>query len=181
MIIDYTLFSFANEPVRLALIESSVFGIPFEGLDSYFAGYGSMKGVIAKLFTLFHQTGHDMDQGQLVTYLSECFLNPSTILNPLITWEDIDNYHAKATIEHNGISVSGIFSFDSNGLVESFSTDDRAMVGNDGTVQYLPWSAEYLLHSEMEGVLRPTGFQCVWHCDDGDFIYIKADNIILDY
>ena len=33
--IDYTQYNFINEPCRMALIDSSMFGIPFEGYDYY--------------------------------------------------------------------------------------------------------------------------------------------------
>ncbi len=51
----------------MALIDSSIFGIPFEGYDSYQNGTGGMKGVIAKAITLFDQTGTDMDKACLAT------------------------------------------------------------------------------------------------------------------
>lgn len=33
--IDYTQYNFIDEPCRIALIDSSMFGIPFEGYDYY--------------------------------------------------------------------------------------------------------------------------------------------------
>lgn len=51
--IDYTQYNFVDEPCRMALIDSSMFGIPFEGYDYYQNGTGGMKGVIAKAVTLF--------------------------------------------------------------------------------------------------------------------------------
>ena len=57
--IDYTQYNFANMPDRIAFIDSSIFGTPFQGFDSYLNGIGRMKGVIAKLYTMFDQTGDD--------------------------------------------------------------------------------------------------------------------------
>lgn len=65
--IDYTQYNFVNEPNRLALIDSSMFGVPFEGYDHYKNGKGGMKGVIAKAITLFHQKGADLDKASLVS------------------------------------------------------------------------------------------------------------------
>ena len=59
--IDYTQYNFVNEPYRMARIDSSMFGIPFEGYDYYQNGTGGMKGMIAKAIALFDQTGADMD------------------------------------------------------------------------------------------------------------------------
>ncbi|MGN1053545.1 MAG: DUF6544 family protein, partial [Candidatus Scatosoma sp.] len=69
--IDYTQYNFIKEPCRMALIDSSMFGVPFEGYDYYRNGTGGMKGVIAKVFTLFNQTGADMDKACLATFLAE--------------------------------------------------------------------------------------------------------------
>ncbi len=44
----------------------------------YLDGKGGMKGVIAKLFTLFDQTGEDMDRACLATFLAECMFLTDT-------------------------------------------------------------------------------------------------------
>ncbi|MDF2567767.1 MAG: hypothetical protein K0R90_1223, partial [Oscillospiraceae bacterium] len=63
--IDYTQYNFVEKPERFALISSSLFGVPFEGFDSYRNGVGSMKGSIAKLVPLFDQRGQSMDKACL--------------------------------------------------------------------------------------------------------------------
>jgi len=45
--IDYEQFNLVERPERYALISSSLIGVPFEGLDSYGNGVGSMKGTLA--------------------------------------------------------------------------------------------------------------------------------------
>lgn len=82
--IDYTHYNFTNVPSRLAFIDSSMFGILFEGYDYYINGNGGMKGVIGKAIQLFNQTGAEMDEACLVTYLAECFFIPTSILQGYI-------------------------------------------------------------------------------------------------
>ena len=41
--IDYTQYDFVSTPCRMAFIDSSMFGVPFEGYDSYLDGKGGMK------------------------------------------------------------------------------------------------------------------------------------------
>jgi hypothetical protein len=62
--------------------------------------------VLAKLFTLFDQTGEAMDSASLVTYLSEILFIPSAALQDNVKWEEIDGLHAKATLSCYGISVA---------------------------------------------------------------------------
>lgn len=54
---DYKQYNLVERPERFALISSSLSGIPFEGLDSYENGKGSMKGMLAKVIPLFDQRG----------------------------------------------------------------------------------------------------------------------------
>lgn len=179
--IDYTLYSFVEQPARIALIDTTMYGIPFQGLDSYVDGVGSMKGVIAKTITLFHETGEEMDKGSLVTVLSECLIIPNVALQDYITWEAIDDTHAKATISYDGISANGIFTFSENGEAISFTTNDRINVETDGTSQQVPWSAIFGDYQTTNEIKQPTIVQTVWHYESGDLIYFDGNNFTVEY
>lgn len=179
--IDYTQYNFVKDPARFAYIDSSIYGIPFEGLDSYTDGNGSMKGVLAKLFTLFNQTGETMDRASLVTYLSECLIIPNAALQDFIVWEEIDEFHSKATISYNGISADGNFTFNEKGEMLSFTTDDREATSIDGTCEKVKWSAVYSEYQETNGIKRPTVLQAVWHYDDGDLVYFDSKDVVIEF
>lgn len=179
--IDYTQYNFVKEPNRIAYIDSSIYGIPFEGLDSYIAGNGSMKGILAKIFTLFNQTGETMDKASLVTFLSECLIIPNAALQDYITWEEIDALHAKATISYYGGTASGAFAFNENGEMLSFTSDDREATATDGTSEKVKWSAVCSEYLETNGIRRPTVLKAIWHYDDGDLVYFKAKDIVIEF
>lgn len=173
--IDYTQYNFVGEPCRMALIDSSMFGIPFEGYDYYQNGTGGMKGVIAKAITLFNQTGADMDKACLATFLAESLFAPTILLKDYITFEEINDFEVRATISYKGQTASGIFNFDEQYEMISFTTNDRAVANTDGTVEYIPWSAlcgDYTV--EKNGIKYPTKFQAVWNYSDGDFTYFDG-------
>lgn len=173
--IDYTQYNFIHAPCRLALIDSSMFGIPFEGYDYYQDGAGGMKGVIAKAIPMFHQTGADMDRACLATYLAESLFAPTILLRDYITFEEISDHEVKAVITYGGQMASGIFSFNEDDEMISFTTNDRAATAPDGTVEYVPWSALCGGYAASpDGILHPTKFQAVWHYSDGDFIYFDG-------
>ncbi|MCL2387255.1 MAG: hypothetical protein FWC89_06855 [Defluviitaleaceae bacterium] len=177
MIIDFTVCLFAYKPIRLAYIKTSVFGVPFEGYDSFQDGVGFMKGVIGKVFSLFNQKGDAMNKGQLFSYLGEAFLCPSIILSEYIKWEHIDATHAKATITCDGVSGSGVFTFSPNGFVQSFSTDERARISMDGKIDYPRWSGVYEDYESINGIFLPKHIKAIWHLDDGDLVYFESSNI----
>lgn len=173
--IDYTQYNFVGEPCRMALIDSSMFGIPFEGYDYYKNGTGGMNGVIAKVITLFHQTGSDMDKACLATFLAESLFAPTILLQDYITFEEISDYEVKATITYEGQTASGVFTFNEQFEMISFTTNDRAVTGTDGSMEYVPWSAlcdEYQLSTN--GIKHPTKFQAVWNYLEGDFTYFDG-------
>jgi len=179
--IDYLQYNFVDKANRIAYIDSSMYGCPFEGLDTFIGGSGSMKGVVAKLFTLFDQSGTIMDTSSLVTFLSEILIIPNAALQDYIIWEAIDDLHAKATITCYGSSASGIFTFNEDGEVLSFLTDDRSVVASDGSSEAVQWSAIYADYLEVDGVKRPTAFQAIWHYDDGDLVYFDGKGEITAY
>lgn len=173
--IDYTQYNFVAQPARMALIESSMFGIPFEGYDYYLDGKGGMKGVIAKCITLFDQTGNDMDKACLATFLAESLFAPSILLQDYISFEEIDDYHVRATISYGGQTASGVFSFNENYEYISFSTNDRAVANSDGTMEYIPWTAECSDYQiSKNGIKYPTRFSAIWNYPDEDFVYFDG-------
>ena len=172
--IDYTQYDFAEQPNRIAYIDSAMYGIPFEGIDTFRNGAGCMKGVIAKLFTLFCQTGDVMDQSSQATFLSEILLFPTAALQEYIEWEAIDDLHAKATMSYCDRTVSGVFTFDQNGAVLSFDTGDRSVVASDGESKLVKWSVYFEEYAETDGIKKPTVFKAAWHYDDGDLVYFDG-------
>lgn len=178
--VNYTQYNFVEKPERFAYIESSLFGIPFEGFDSYKDGTGSMKGVIAKLFPIFDQRGPKMDKACLVTILAESLFIPNIALQDYIIWEEIDDTHAKATITCYGISASGIFTFNKDGAMIAFRTDDRIATDMDGSEREAEWSAIIEDYQTIDGIKLPKTLKAVWHFPEGDQIYFNENGSIVE-
>lgn len=173
--INYQQLNLTSRPERFALISSSLSGIPFEGLDSFDHGKGSMKGTLAKVIPLFNQRGENMDRACLVTWLAECLLAPNAALQEFVTWEEIDHTHTKATICWHGITTSGIFTFANNGELLSFRTGDRIAVDMNGNETAADWSAYFREYHSVNGILQPSILQSVWHYQSGDIIYFNEN------
>ena len=173
--IDYTQVDFANAPVRLAFIDSKMFGVPFQGYDYFVNGKGGMKGVLAKSFQLFDQTGEQMDKAALVTYLAEIIFLPEALLQDFVSFNQLDSHRVEACIEYKGVKASGVFYFNDAHEMICFSTDERSQTASDGSVKNIPWEAqcrEYKLYSD--GIKRPSIFRAVWTYPDQDFIYFDG-------
>lgn len=180
--IDYTQYNFVEKPTRIAYIDSSMYGVPFEGEDIFINGTGEMKGVIAKTITLFDQKSEAMDQSSLVNCLAESLMMPSIALQDYIKWESIDDEHAKATITYNGKSVSGIFTFNQSGEMIRFETNDRYIIETNGDSKLVKWTASCGNYRKHNGILKPSSLKAAWNYSNGDeFVYFKGDNIIIEY
>lgn len=172
---DYSVYNLVTKPCRIAFIDSSMFGVPFEGYDYYIDGIGGMKGVLGKAITLFHQKGAHMDKASLVTYLAESFFSPNIFLQDFITFETIDEYHLKAVINYKDTVASGIFEFNESGEMTKFTSNDRGNVATDGTIISVPWTAACGKYREnADGLRVPTTFQAIWNYSDGDSIYFDG-------
>jgi len=181
LILDYDLHVYAH-PARLAYMNSSLFGIPFEAYDSTQEGTGFMRGVVGKTLTLFNVTGPEMDQGQIITWLAEAPLLPTIAISEYVAWEPVDAKHAKATVSYKGLTCSGVFTFGNDGFFKSFHTDERARVGTDGSVDYPGWTSEFENWKRDEsGVYTVSSARVVWHLEDGDLAYFASNDFDVAY
>lgn len=172
--IDYTVYDFVKEPTRVALIDSKMFGIPFEGIDICKDGKAKMKGTLAKNITLFNTKFDIIDS----SYLSECIMHPSLALQENITYKQIDDYSVEATIRKNGRKTTGIFYFNENYEMTHFIDEKRL---SSDTNTYEKWSAVTSDYKVVNGVNRPTKFQAVWNFSEGDLVYFDSKNMKISY
>lgn len=175
--IDYSEHIFADVPARFAFIDSSLFGIPFQGLDSFIGGKGGMKGVVGKSITLFDQQGVEMNKSAFVTWLSEILFIPSQLLNGEVEIKEIDKNTVSVSITYYGMTVSGIYKFlNDEGLVE-FTTDDRSMIYNDGRIDNKKWSVLYEEYIDKDGLRLPNRLKAEWHLENRDLVYFDGSNV----
>lgn len=177
----YEQHNFVKQPTRMAYMCAKMFGIPFEGRDKYQNGEGAMTGSLAKVFTLFNVTGKEMNQSALVTCLAESLLVPNMAIQSYITWEAIDNNHARGIINWNGIKATGIFSFSNDGEMISFQTNDRYMDGGDGKSEKVKWTCTVEDYIEVNGIKHPNVLKGIWNLPEGDFVYIDIKGVRMEY
>ncbi|WP_346871364.1 DUF6544 family protein [Clostridium sp. UBA5119] len=175
--IDYSEHIFGDVPSRFAFIDSSLYGIPFQGLDSFINGEGGMKGVIAKNITLFNQRGKDMNKAALVTWLAEIIFMPSQLLSGDVYIKEIDKNTVGVSITYDNIKASGIYKFLDSGELVEFTTDDRALIYNDGRLEHRKWSALYEDYKNNGDLLLPNRLKSKWHFDNEDIIYFDGTDI----
>lgn len=174
--IDYDEHIYGGKISRFAFIDSAMYGIPFQGLDSFYDGKGGMKGVVAKNITIFNQRGRKMDKAALVTWLAETIFMPSQYLNGTVHFEEIDKNTVNVSVKYDDISVSGVYKFDDDGKVLRFTTDDRGITKSDGTLENRRWSAIFDDYKDKDGMYLPDALKSAWHYDTYEVVYFDGHN-----
>ena len=162
------------QPTRFAFIDARLYGIPFQGLDQYTEGKGSMKGVIAKMIQLFNVTGKKMDEAALATWLCEAIFLPKAMLNEKIQWQQMDDNRLKAIIEDGDLTVSATYEFDKEGRLMNATTDHRGITERDGSLTPTRWRITFGQYEKFKDYYLPRSIKAMWQQDDGDFVYFNS-------
>ncbi|WP_083258767.1 DUF6544 family protein [Cellulosilyticum sp. I15G10I2] len=179
--IKFMQVNFVSRPDRHAFLTGRIAGIPLQAKDSMLDGFGSMTGVLAKLFQLFRSTGSEMDQGQLITALADAVYMPSLFLQEYVSWSVVDDHTVEGEITWKSVSAKGRFTFDNNGNIIRFDTNDRYMDQNGKGSLLVPWYVTYSDYKEQNGYRQPGSVSVNWMLPDGDDTYFVSDHIEVHY
>ncbi|REC30986.1 hypothetical protein CF160_00365 [Enterococcus pseudoavium] len=179
--IDFRQVNFVDRPDRYAFLQARLFGLPVQVRDSVQDGRGAMIGVLAKWFPLFHSTGPEMDQGQLITALADAVFLPSLFLQTYVSWRTLDERTIEGKITWNGVSAKGRFTFDDSGDIIRFDTKDRYMDENGKGTSLVPWFVLYENYESDQQYRRPGCVSVNWRLPQGDDNYFVSDKITVDY
>lgn len=147
--------------------------IQFSGRDKLVDSKGSMLIKLFSLVPIVDQGGPEIDQGVMVRYLSEIVWFPAAALSNYITWDELSPLKAKATLECNNLSVSGIFTFNDKGQPLSFEA--KRFFGTTGTLE--TWFIEIDENSEyiFNGQAIPTKANVTWKLKELDFTWYEVE------
>jgi hypothetical protein len=169
-------YSFYGDRARLFFMRSALFGIPFDGLHEYRGDSATMKINVGALAQVVDAKGHKMNQSETVTMFNDmCFLAPATLVDPSIRWEPIDARHAKAVFTNRGESISAVLTFDEEGRLVDFYSDDRFMSADGKTYQSYRWSTPISDYRVFDGRTIASRGEAIWHTPQGEYSYITFD------
>lgn len=153
--------------------------LSFQGRDKYDGGKGEMLIKLHSLFNVVHERGEKLDEGTLQRYLGEMVWFPSLALSPYITWEQIDEHTAKATMTFKGTSGSGTFYFNPDGDVTKFSA--LRYKGNEPGAKRHEWEINITDYKVFEGIKVPAKMTSTWKLDDKDWTWLKMEVTAIKY
>ncbi len=143
-------------------------GLPVRVHDAYVAGEGVLRASVFGLFPVveMRDTG-DVAKGELMRFFAEAAWYPTALLpSQGVRWETGDDRSAQATLAEGGISVTMLFTFDEQGLVDTVRAEARGrMVG--GVVVRTPWHCHVWNYHECDGMLVPLDGEVAWLLPEG--------------
>jgi hypothetical protein len=153
-------------------------GISAFGRDKFINKEGEM---VFKLFSVFAVANDgpnpQINEAALQRFLGEMVWYPSAALSDYIDWKDLGPQTAEATMTLDGLSGSGIFTFDENGHVRSFSA--LRYQGSGPEAKRLEWVVKVTSRKEYEGIVVPSSGEVTWKLESGDWTWAKFE--IEDY
>lgn len=165
-----------NPPGYLWQVSMRMFPlIDVVGRDRYFEGTGEIEMRLASIIPVANESGGNLDSASLLRYLNETMWFPAALILPNISWEAIDDTHARATLTDAGRSVSAVFVFDDQDRL----VDMTAERWNDSEQAIRSWSTPLSDWGTFEGITMPIAGTGRWGVDADryDYIHLRITDV----
>lgn len=175
-------YNFFDNPARVFFIESSMYGLPFDGLHAYVGPKAIMQIKVAAMVLVVDAKGPEMNQGETVTMFNDmCVIAPATLIDKNIHWESIDSLTAKATFTNEGKTISAMLCFNENGELINFTSDDRYQSEDGKVYKKYRWSTPMKNYKDIGGIKIASYGEASWQMPNGEFVYGKFNILDMEY
>lgn len=156
-------------------------GLWIDARDRSVNGRGNMFVTIESTIPIADSSGPQLDQGALLRLLGEMAWVPTAFLDDrYVRWEAIDDRRARATLDVNGLAVSGEFAFGPDDLPSSFMADRYRDVGG-GRSLLTPFVGRVSDFRHADGLLVPYRVIGAWIVDGRPVEYANFEVQQLEY
>lgn len=136
--------------------------------DAYVAGEGILHASALGLVTVAEIRGTpEIARGELMRFLAESAWYPTVLLpGEGVEWEAIDDRSAAATLTDGEVSVTMVFHFGEDDLIERVTAESRDRVVA-GSGQATPWEGYFFGYERRDGMLVPLDGDVAWLLPEG--------------
>jgi hypothetical protein len=161
-----------DTPTRSFWMDATMKGMPTKGWHHYEDGRATMLIKLLGAIPVLDVSGPELDTTETVTWFNDlCLYSPAALIDPRITWNEIDDHSAEATFAHKGIVVRATLVFDPRHRLIDFISEDRSYLEDDGSMTHRRFSTPVSEHAHINGALLPSYGEAVWQLSDGPFTY----------
>ena len=97
-----------------------------------------------------------------------------------VRWQAVDAHSAQATLIDGDLTVSLLFSFGADGMVERISSTERTAL-LDGAMVPMPWEVRVSAYQLQDGMRVPFEAEAAWITPQGRWPYWRGKLAKLDY
>ncbi len=144
--------------------------------DAYVNGEGILYPTIMGLYPLANMRGTgDIAQGELMRFFAEALWYPTALLpSQGVRWESVDDRTARATLNDGALTLTMLFRFNDDGLVDSVRAEARGRnVGN--SIVMTPWEIYVSDYQERDGMRIPIKGEVAWMTPQGAKPYWRGE------
>lgn len=167
-------YNFFDQSTRIFFIESTMYGLPFDGLHLYEGPSATMQIRLASLIQVVDAKGPEMTRGETVTLFNDmCLLAPASLIDPRITWETVDSLNVDARFSNAGNTIAARLCFNDTGELTDFSSNDRYQSSDGKVYMSYRWSTPVGAYRDFQGYRLASYGEAIWHTPDGDQTYAR--------
>jgi hypothetical protein len=177
-VVQYTFF---DQPARLFLMDSRMFGVPVRALHVYRGAGATFTVRVASLLTIVDQRGPEISAAETVTVLNDlCLMAPGALVDQRLAWEAVDDRTATVTFTNGPHRVSATLRFNDRDELVDFESDDRP---DSSSGRFIPrrWSTPVDTYGDLGGLRLVTRGRAVYERPDGPFAYGEFTLRSLEY
>ena len=164
-----TQYEFFDPPARLFHMNASRSGIPIDVLHEYIGGAATFQVRIAGLIPMVNKSGLAITHDETVTLMNDILVfAPAAVVDLPFTFEPIDDQTLYAAFSNAGFDVAATLTFDADGDLVDFRSDDRAHDRKEGPAI---WSTPISAYKEVNGVRVGTCGDANWIDSAGEWTY----------
>jgi uncharacterized membrane protein YphA (DoxX/SURF4 family) len=170
--------TYGTDLTRLFFLDATMFGVPVDVLHAYLGSSATMRVKAVSLIPMVHASGTEMDRAETVTVFNDlCALAPAALVEARVTWQPIDQHHARGTFTNGAHTVSAELVFNDDHELVDFVSDDRLRASSDGTTfTRQRWSTPFSDYRTVDSRRVSSHGEARWHAraPEGEFCYLEV-------
>jgi hypothetical protein len=172
-------------PSRLFFMDATLHGLPVDVLHTDLGTSATMRVKLASLVPMVNASGPQMDQAETVTLFNDlCLMAPAALVDAAVRWQPISDHYARAFFTNGRHTVSAELTFNDDGDLVDFISDDRLRASPAGTgFAAQRWVTPVRTHGTFAGRRAIASGEGRWEAPEpeGEFTYLEFNLDKLDY
>lgn len=169
-------YTFIETGTRLFYMTMKYHGITINGIHHYDENDALMRIKILDLVKVVDEFGDKMHRAETVTYFNDlCIMAPGALIEEDIQWEELGENSVRGTITKHGNQVSAVLTFNDEGMLVDFVSEDRMIVSEEKETEVVPWSTPMTEFGDVGLYYLPKVGEAIWQYPNEEFSYIRLN------